>query len=59
MQLQLVHKAVQSILLLGGRAIKDILADVRVDEDSKSVGELVAAPAFDPLAAPKFIGTEE
>jgi hypothetical protein len=35
MQLQLMHKAVQFILKLGGRAIKDILADVRVDEDSK------------------------
>jgi len=35
MQLQLMHKAVQFILKLGGRAIKDILADVRVNEDSK------------------------
>ncbi len=33
MQLQLMHKAVQIILKLGGRAIKNILADVRVDDN--------------------------
>ena len=30
-----MHKAVQFVFELGGRAIKDILADVLIDEDSK------------------------
>jgi len=35
MQLQLIHKAIKFILKLGGRAIKHIFADERVDEDGK------------------------
>ena len=30
-----MHTAISFIFKLGGRAIKDILADVRADEDSK------------------------
>src|ERR1700733_5128236 len=43
MQLQLMQEAVQFILKLDGRAIKDILADVRVDEDSKVLASLSLA----------------
>ena len=35
MQLQLMHEAVQFVPELDGRAIKDILTDVLVDEDGK------------------------
>jgi hypothetical protein len=47
MQLQIIHKSIQFVLKPGSRAIKDIIVDLRVDEDSK-VGDPVAL-AFYPL----------